>query len=177
MRIFFAIDLNKETKDILHAALHPLRSQHESIRWSKPENLHVTLQFLQEVKIEDIPDMLNHVREELSDFKEFNLKIGALELFPNVTHPKVLSLHVEPQDILTDLSIRIGKGIVTNGYDIEKRPFRGHITLAKITRPFALEQIEIPMLKNMFVKEVTLFQSEPSREGSRYTPLAIIKLF
>lgn len=178
LRIFFAIDLPKETKDILQHLLKQLQSKHkhEQIRWSKPENLHITLQFLKQVKIEDIPTMVNQVREQLTGFKHFNLEIGSFELFPHPEHPRVLSLAVEPHDILVDLSMRIGKGVLASGYEIETRPFRGHLTLAKINKPLSLEDISSVQLNPFSVSEITLFQSEPSHQGSKYTPLASIDL-
>jgi 2'-5' RNA ligase len=178
IRAFFAIDLPLETQEVIRELLEELKTKHphDSIRWSKPQNLHITLQFLAALKLEDIPTLTSLVKEEINQIKPFEIELGNLELFPNAHHPRVISMQVGPQELLADLSARIGKKILAAGYDIEKRAFRGHLTLARLRNNFSLEQITLQKLKPLSVKVIRLYQSKPSIHGSEYILLNTFNL-
>ncbi|MHB1948550.1 MAG: RNA 2',3'-cyclic phosphodiesterase [Gammaproteobacteria bacterium] len=181
LRAFFAIDLTLEIKQSIGEIIAQLQTthKHRATRWSKPQNLHITLQFLISVKPEDIDTLLNNVRAEIATFSTFELELGALELFPTKYKPRIISMNISQQEILTELAKQIGKGILATGYEIERRPFRGHLTLARlnnISKDFALPEIKLPDLQALVVKEVVLYSSEPSRQGSYYSILGKISL-
>ena len=178
LRIFFAIELPSAAQYLMQKILSQLQSQHrdESIHYSKLKNLHITLQFLKAVQLEDIPTICKNVRAELNQFQSFHLELGQLELFPTVKRPRIISLDVKPQDIINDLSHRVGRGIQAANYDIEARPFRAHLTLARITKPWPLNEIYYPTIPPIPVDEIILFRSEPSSTGSLYSVLERIRL-
>jgi 2'-5' RNA ligase len=173
IRAFFAIDLPLEIQNIFSDFINQLKIQHphDSIRWSKPQNLHITLQFLPALKLEDIPTLASLVKEELNQIKPFEIELGNLELFPNAHHPRVISMQVEPQEALADLSAGIGKKMLAAGYSIEKRTFRGHLTLARIHQPIDLSNFKIQKNMAFLAREIVLYQSNPSSNGSHYIPL------
>ncbi len=184
VRIFFAIDLPVSHKKALGSYLGQLKktSKTSAIRWTRPENLHITLHFLAEVKREDLPILIAKVREEL---KEAHLQvapsIGALQLFPNPYRPRVIVFDILPQEALQQLVIHIGRGISACHYVVETRPFRAHLTIGRIKQPHGLNlqflsECAAPVLEAIPLKEVVLFRSEPQSDGSRYTPLETISL-
>lgn len=181
LRLFFAIDLTEEVNRSLEDIIGQLQIKYKkhSIRWSKPRNLHITLQFLEAVKAEDVEKLISNVRHAIHSFEAFDLQLQEVELFPTKYRPRVISMNMDQHDILTDLAKNIGQGIVETGYEIETRPFRGHLTLARlnrIERGFLLEEIHLPKIEKIPVHEILLYKSEPSREGSKYTVLERIKL-
>ncbi len=68
VRVFFAIDISENIKEKLAVYIDSLKklSKSNQIRWSRPENLHITLQFLAEVQGEHIDAMIAHVQAELA---------------------------------------------------------------------------------------------------------------
>ena len=184
IRIFFAIDLPAETKERLSQFIGVLkkRSKSNGIRWTKPENLHITLQFLAEAKTEHITAMLEKVRQHvLGVFKVSELTFGSLHLFPNPYRPRVIVMDVNPQEALAALSGSIGEVIATFGYELEHRSFRAHLTLGRIKQPHRADLAFITEytasdIESIPVREVALFRSEPMPEGSCYTVVDRIAL-
>lgn len=181
LRAFFAIDLSPVIKESIGDVITQLQSthQHHATRWSKPQNLHITLQFLSTIRHEDIETLLENVRIEIEKFSAFKLELGELELFPTKYKPRIISLNLHQQEMLAQLSKQIGIGITATGYEIERRPFRGHLTLARlnnINKDFTLPDIKLPNLQTVTVEEVILYASEPSKQGSHYSVLGKISL-
>lgn len=177
IRIFFAIDLPQSAKEKLGEFINTLKkaSKPNSIRWTKPENLHITLQFLATVKTDDIPALVENVRARMVEvIQHSRISLGSLHLFPNPYKPRVIVLDILPQDDLVVLSRLVGDGIKATNYETEARAFRAHLTLGRIKQPQGinlgfLSDCDVPRLDKIEVSEVVLFRSEPQMEGSRYT--------
>lgn len=184
IRIFFAIDLPEQIKKQLEDVIALLKKNAKShgIRWIKPENLHITLQFLPQVYSEHLPLLIQHVQSNIAHFNQImKLTIGSLQLFPSPYRPRVIVLSITPQDNLVKLSELIGAGIQNLNYEIEKRPFRAHLTLGRIKYTqdvdlTFLSQLNIPEISTIEIKEVILFRSEPQPDGSKYTVLERVTL-
>ncbi|MBX3708490.1 MAG: RNA 2',3'-cyclic phosphodiesterase [Gammaproteobacteria bacterium] len=184
IRVFFAIDLSESIKEKLGSFISILKKKSRSygIRWAKPENLHITLQFLPEVKMEHLPVLNEKVRAEINEAAKIsNLALGSLHLFPSPYRPRVIVLDIIPQDELVILSGRIGEGIKAANYEIENRPFRAHLTLGRIKQPQEmnlsfLSECKAPEVEKIDVSEIVLFRSEPQPEGSKYTVMEKITL-
>ncbi|TAK75909.1 MAG: RNA 2',3'-cyclic phosphodiesterase [Gammaproteobacteria bacterium] len=184
IRIFFAIDLPASAKKKVGHFINMLKKQSKShaIRWTKPENLHITLQFLPEVKVEHIAMLKERVRAKMTaNQQKIKWGLGSLHLFPNPYRPRVIVLDITPQDQLAELSGLIGEGIVDGHYEIENRPFRAHLTLGRIKQPQGLSlnflsELKAPSLEEMEMEEIMLFRSEPQPDGSKYTVLDKVKV-
>ena len=179
IRIFFAIELPPFAKEALGCYIAALKKKSKSnhIRWTKPENLHLTLQFLPEVRTEHLTTLIENVRKKIEgSIKNSTITFGALHLFPNPYRPRVIVLEIEQQDYLANISQLMGEGIKASHYDIENRPFRAHLTLGRIKQPRGvdlsfLSMASKPEMGEMEIKEAILFRSEPQPEGSKYTVL------
>lgn len=184
VRVFFAVDLPVSVKDALGKYISALkkRSKSNSIRWTKPENLHITLQFLAEVKSEHVASLIKNVRKELDrELPLVSLRFGSVQLFPSPFRPRVIVLEIGPQDQLSEIANLIGRGILSTGYDIETRPFRAHMTLGRIKHPHGLNlsflsELSHSGVENIEISEVALFRSQPQEEGSMYTVLERMEL-
>jgi RNA 2',3'-cyclic 3'-phosphodiesterase len=184
IRIFFAIDLPPKAKEKIGSYISVLKKKSKShaIRWTKPENLHITLQFLAEVKTEHLKKLIENVRAHMADaIKHSAMTVGSVKLFPNPYRPRVIVLEMMPQEALTNLSTLIGHGIKASDYEVESRPFRGHLTLGRIKHAQGvnlsfLSELPIPDVEVIEVNEVLIYRSEPQPEGSKYTVLEKIEL-
>ena len=60
IRIFFAVELSLDIKQKLAGLITILKkkSKTNAIRWTMPENLHITLQFLKEVRSEHLEQLI-----------------------------------------------------------------------------------------------------------------------
>lgn len=183
-RVFFAIDLPLETKDRVgkYISLLKKKSKSHGIRWTRPENLHITLQFLAKIKGEHIPPLIANVKQAVKDtIKTSSFKLGKIHLFPNPYRPRVIVLEISSQDDIAKLAEAIGFGISNTHYPVEERPFRGHLTIGRLKQPHGLNlqflnEVDLPIFDEIVLNEVILFQSEPQPEGSKYTVLEKIQL-
>lgn len=178
IRIFFAVDLPKSTKETIGKFISTLKqkSKTRAIRWTKFENLHITLQFLAEAKSEHLPQIIENVRTQIKDHRCSKLTLGSLHLFPNPHRPRVIVLDITPQENLAILSELIGKGITASNYQIDSRPFRAHLTLGRIKQPLGvnlqfLSEVASLAPEQIEVNEIILFRSEPQPQGSQYSAL------
>lgn len=179
IRIFFAIDLPDTTKEKIaeFIALLKRKSKTNAIRWTKTDNLHITLQFLAEVRTEHLPMLINNVKSELRTVrKNIQFNFGALKLFPHPYRPRVIVLDITPQAELTMLAHKIGAGILHSAYPTHERPFHGHLTIGRIKHTGVnlsfLADAELPALGKINIEAVILFRSEPQSDGSKYSVLA-----
>lgn len=184
IRIFFAIDPPASIKEQIGDYISQLKkkSRSHAIRWTRSENLHITLQFLAEVKTEHVDKMLKQVRSEIEEsLGSLTIQIEKVHLFPTPFRPRVIVLDVSPQETLADLSALIGKGIMACDYEIESRPFRAHLTIGRIKHPQGvqlafLQDVPIPAIRTIPVEEVVLYRSEPQPEGSKYSVIDRVPL-
>lgn len=184
IRIFFAIDLSEPVKERIAGLITTLKkaSKTHGIRWTRPENLHITLQFLAEMHTEHLPKLMDNVRTRIeATMKRSQFRIGGLQLFPNPYRPRVIVLNVLQQESLLQLSELIGEAIKASEYPIESRPFRAHLTLGRIKQPQGmslsfLEDCSPPEFEAIDVEEVILFRSEPHSDGSKYSVLERVAL-
>jgi 2'-5' RNA ligase len=65
------------------------------------------------------------------------------------------------------------------GFEPDARPFRPHLTIARLRRPAAvgdvLDRIELPPLR-FDARELVLYRSHLSQQGARYEALARLPL-
>lgn len=184
IRIFFAIDLPGPVKKEVGSFISMLKKKSHShgIRWTKRENLHITLQFLAEAKAEHIPSLVENVKMMIKGMTTIsNLIVGHVHLFPNPYRPRVMVLDIAPQAELIILANKIGEGIKITQYEIESRPFRAHLTLGRIKQPQGMDlsflaECEVPDFEEIEVSEIVLFRSEPQPEGSKYTVMERLTL-
>lgn len=183
IRVFFALDLPPNIKEIIAKILSQLqKNNHPStiLRYTQLNNLHLTLQFLAKIKADDLSSLISHVRKQLQNLPTFEMQLqNNIEYFPSLQNPKVISLSIESNSALLFLVKKIGEGIIETGYDIEQRIFRAHLTLARVKHTEKLchlGDIIMPMIPPIVVREVILYHSEPTREGSNYIALEKISL-
>jgi len=184
IRIFFAIEMPSPIKESINDFIHTLkkRAKSNAVRWTKPENLHITLQFLAEVNTNHLNDLIKAVRDHIENQSlSTSIKFGAPHLFPNPYRPRVIVLQISAEKALARLADLIGQGIKNSHYEIDSRPFRAHLTLGRIKQPQGLNlnflsEFHSPILDEMTVNEIVLFRSEPDNNGSRYTVIERLKL-
>lgn len=182
MRVFFAIPLPASAKPALADIIAILKKSipSDTIRWSMLENLHITLQFLNPVQLINLPALIAGAHGALEHSKAFELEYGKLELFPAVHSPKFISLDVNSAVSLTKLANTMAELTSNQGYPLDTRPFRGHITLGRLGHTHVnqtqLDQLDIPPIPPSLITNICLYESKPTHQGSHYLPLATFAL-
>ncbi len=136
-RLFIAINLPDDLHKALESTQRHLQRKLAAypLRWARPEGIHLTLKFLGDTdpgRIADIAAALNQVATKHAPFE---LPVGGLGVFPNLGRPNVLWAGVKDEaHRLRHLAADVDKEMAKLGWRREKRPFNGHLTLARVKK-------------------------------------------
>ncbi|ABX04279.1 MAG TPA: RNA 2',3'-cyclic phosphodiesterase [Herpetosiphon sp.] len=142
-RCFMALDLPEPIQAQLLAIQAELQQLGLPIRWSKPENLHLTLQFLGNLAVELLPDLQTKLNHALTQQTAPTLNCNTWGYFPNASQPQVVWAGFEqwPNDLLQLQQAVVGCSSHI-GIIAETRPWHPHITLGYSKERLTKHQIE-----------------------------------
>ncbi len=178
-RIFIGIPLSEELQSEA-VNLSKRRAPLNSLRWVKPEFLHITLiQPWQSKAIEDVVGKLKQIQA-----RAFPIFFNAINYGPNQREPRLLWATGKTPEEIINLSQNIKtslKGLVDipfgrTGY--QPREFLLHATLARVRggQEKKLPDMAMPIAWRMQAREFVLYESVLKPEGAHYTPLASFAL-
>jgi 2'-5' RNA ligase len=189
VRAFIAIELPKVTREAL--AEVQARLEHHaprgSVRWVKPDNIHLTLKFLGQVPTAQIDAISLALKRAVSGMHVFPFEVMNSGCFPDALRPRVIWVGVdEPTGALHALQRAVETAIAPLGYPTEARAFQPHLTLGRTARdvkPIDLHKLgelvtatRVGLLGHVHADELVLFQSDLTPGGSMYTALARVPL-
>lgn len=155
----------------------------ESVKWTDPLNIHVTLAFLGGTPDEKIEIADKMLREKCSGSGSFGIVLRGFGVFKNLSDPKVLWAGIDQSEKLIALQESIAGGLKDSGINFDNKPFSPHLTIARIKHIADKDNLKVLLLKyhsteiqQVTVSEVTLFESVLSQEGPKYNALAVHKL-
>ncbi|HLF25809.1 MAG TPA: RNA 2',3'-cyclic phosphodiesterase [Anaerolineae bacterium] len=189
IRAFIAIELPRVTRDALGEVQARL-SHHAppgSVRWVKPDNVHLTLKFLGQVPTAQLDSITLALKRAVSGLRVFPFEVMSVGCFPDAQKPRVIWVGVdEPTGALHALQRAIESATAPLGYPTEPRAFQPHLTLGRTARdvkPIDLHRLgelvkstKVGLLGHVHADEILLFQSDLAPGGSVYTVLARIPL-
>jgi len=183
MRIFIAANPGEHFRYLLATQLDAWRLQ-LGISWSRPQTWHLTLDFLGEVPSAKLDALTAALRAEAADFHPIAVQPQDLDAFPNLRRPRVLFLHMESGGALEKLATGIRHRVdeVLPDGEQDRKPFRAHLTIARIKRPLPasqlrlLPQIQFVPWETLTIDKIQLVKSELRPEGARHTDLAVFPL-
>jgi len=133
MRAFIAIELPGEVKATLQSLGQRLRRAKVSASWVKPERMHLTLRFLGDIPEADVVRVGSLLEEHCTPLSPFTLSVANAGVFPSAKHPRVVWAGVSPREGELLKVQRIAEDAAqATGLKPERRPFRPHLTLARI---------------------------------------------
>ncbi len=180
---FFAVSLPEETKQELDKACLSLKDTLPFKRWVHPEDYHITLAFLGSALEERLATAKSLVEISLKEEKSFPLHIHQLGVFGKADEPRIFWADTLKENRLMTIRDKVYTSCIQAGFQLEERPFKPHITLArkwagntsfhpnllKINNPFK----ETPL--SFEANEVVLYQTHLEREP-KYEKMAIFPL-
>lgn len=131
-RVFVALRIGQEVADALSDWSASIREKYNFRKWTHPQDLHITIQFLGDVWVEEIEKIKQSLFQVTEQTQSFSLQIGSLDTFGLIEAPKVWWVHPEGDlQSLHHLQHKIGHAFTDLGYTLENRPYRPHITIAR----------------------------------------------
>jgi 2'-5' RNA ligase len=183
VRLFVAVEIDPRVAHALTDFGATLRRKARAlapaarIGWVSPEQLHVTSRFIGEVNDEKAASIAGALLQELA-VQPFDLVMQGAGAFPERGAPRVLWAGIAAgREGLVAVEAEISTRLVECGVEREDRPYRPHVTLARVREPAGLRSAALfeTLADRRFgtsrVEAITLFQSRTSPKGAVYTPL------
>ena len=186
LRTFLAIDLPSVLHSAIGQNIRAVQRELPGLSWSKTENLHINLKFLGETTESQIDQIRRAVEPAVSHVSPFVIELKGFGVFPDHRSPRVLWIGLGGAlDSLTALADCVGRAVVPLGFPQEDRPFRPHLTVARVKKDHrevgrvlgALGVLTDPFpCGPLPVDRVTLFKSDLRQTGPIYTKLWDVSL-
>ena len=182
-RIFIAINLPEDIKKNL--VDYQTKWPELPIRWTKKDNLHITLMFLGYLSDEELLEVLKSTKETVSKHQPFFINLKKIIYGPpKKLPPRMIWAEGEKSKELGKLqkdlenSLLSSEALAKEDLTIEARPYAPHITLGRIKawefrkiepeeRPEVNEEINL----NFEVNSIEVMESELKRGGPNYAML------
>ncbi len=190
LRLFIAVNLDEELLAAMTALQNQLkrRLSNYPLRWSRAQGIHLTLKFLGDTDPARVPDLHAALLTVVQEQASFALRVAGLGCFPNMRRPSVLWVGVQdPEKRLQRLAAMVDTAVAELGWPPEKRPFTGHLTLARVSRSAnaytrrdlgaALARMPQPASLGMCrVDAIHIMRSQLHPQGAIYTRLHSLPL-
>jgi 2'-5' RNA ligase len=184
LRLFVAIPVPGAIKEKLGAIQRELRKRlaKASVRWTPPEQIHLTLRFFGAVTLEHLPQLQTALTNACAGSSPLQLQASGLGAFPPKRALRVVWAGV--QDLSNQLAL-LQKSIETATADFGERPeprdFSAHLTLARVKeipraeeralREFIADQTH-HLCREWSVTEIDLLKSQLGPSGARHSVVA-----
>ena len=162
-----------------------LQATGANVRWVKPEHLHLTLKFLGDVDLRDIPEVCAAMKRAAAHTPPFTLRMVGAGAFPRPSQPRTVWIGAdEGTEEIAVLHERIEIALAELGFRREHRRFRPHLTIGRVrSADRGIEELASLLAENhdfvagvVDVDEVVAFSSELERGGPVHEPLATAPL-
>ena len=180
MRLFVGLPLPDEIRERLGEVVRHWRGQAPHLKWVHPSLYHLTLQFLGETDPARVLELCAAL-DGLAANPAFSLRPGSLITLPRGPRTRVLALGLaEGAEVLAGLAAAVQEATKPLGFESERRPFRAHLTLARVRRGDSLdldpERLELPILQAFKAQSFHLYESKLRPEGPLYRSIREIRL-
>lgn len=180
VRCFIAIPLPQTTRTEIGHLQTRLRPALHEVRWTDPDNLHLTLRFLGE-QAEDSLEKLGALMLSVgASSDDFLLTFSGIGAFPSWHRGRIVWLGIQPPELVSQLHRKLSEGLQHLGIPKEPRPFHPHLTLGRCRRPTALPPLPDPLLGQTVaacrVDRLVLYRSHLTSHGARHTEISSVRL-
>lgn len=184
IRAFIAVELPQSVKEGLGLIQRAMRSEGAEAKWVRPESIHLTLKFLGNISADKVSDIRGAIEEACRGAAPMEVRVFGTGAFPNERRPRVIWVGLEePTGGLASLQQRLEAALKPLGFEPEGRPFKAHLTLARVKSPRsagsiarALDAQKEADLGKITVDKVVLYQSTLRPTGAVYKALEEVAL-
>jgi len=184
LRTFIAVSLSPSVLSSIEKWMRTLQSNVEGVHWVESQNLHVTLKFLGDVPLNDLPPLIRAVTQTVGQADSFDVTFQGFGVFPHRESPKTIWVGCkEGAEELGQLAAKIDACLLPLGYPKETRRFSPHLTLGRVKKPTQhsplmpmLDEQQNRLFGSCSISEVQIFSSELTKRGPLYDELAVIAL-
>lgn len=188
VRAFVAVKMAPQAEEELARLQQRLarRVPDRAVKWSRTDQIHLTLKFLGNVTRDRIPGLQASAREACRVTGPFRLRLSAPGTFPNPRRPRVIWAGLSGDlDRLRRLQVAVDGACEGFGAHRESREFHPHLTLGRVAKGAerqgsaiaeALASVGPYPTSEWMVREIFLVRSHLGSQGATYEDLAVFPL-
>lgn len=173
MRAFLAVEIPEDVRQALSDVIRHLRGEALGVKWVRPEQIHLTLEFFADLPPESLPELEEAVSEAVAAFTPAPLRVRGVGAFRSGGKIRVLWAGMEdPEGRLAALAGGLRRALLARGISGDDKPFRPHLTLGRLREPSrnpalerALSALEAFEAGPFVPQSLTLFESTLTPEG------------
>ncbi len=178
-RLFIAINLPDNIKNVIEKSLSNLPKLAGEIRFLSRKNWHLTISFLGYQPDEAIGPILESIKETVKNFPAPTIKFEKVIWAPPDKPARMIWLtgSKETSELIGEIKNYLEDSLVKNGvrFRIENRPYNAHLTLARfnLAKPDLLKEVKLPNIENLSFEagSLDLMESHLKRIGAEYEVL------
>lgn len=180
LRTFIAVETSSEVHTKAQQLIKELARIPAKVKWVEPHNLHLTLKFLGEIDLLDMPRICEAMTRATADLPPFDLESFGAGAFPNLHSPRTIWIGARfGSEEMVELHDRLDAELAPLGFRSEQRRFRPHLTIGRVRNsPDGIDELGDLLAKHRDfaggatdVAEIVLFSSELGRDGPTYEAL------
>lgn len=184
MRLFIAVNIPKKQRTRIYRAAKTLREGEMPVSWIDPDDFHITLKFLGQVRREQVPAIEEAIAKVASSTPGFLTALSGFGAFPTIRRPRVIWIGVGANPELRCLKQDLEWALGDVGFSAETRAFHPHVTLGRADeaggagafRGLDTRMAELQFEGDIKVHTLDLMRSQLSRSGPTYSVVSSMKL-
>ena len=184
MRLTIGLNFPKKQRASIHRSCRALREEGLPVRWLEPDDFHVTMKFLGEIRRDQVASIEERVAKVAAATKSFTTEFAGFGAFPTIRRPEVLWLGVSANAELRCLKQDLEWNLGDLGFGAETRSFHPHVTLGRadgsggagVFRALDTVMAGLDYDAELKVHSVDIIRSRLTPEGIRYKVISSSRL-
>lgn len=173
IRVFIAIELPPDVKREMERvrALLAQSLPEQAVRWVQPDKMHLTLCFLGDTAVSQLPLISQRLDECAAQYAPFTLLLDGLGCFPNRQRPRVIWVGLKGEQV-ERLQVAVETAVAQPGTPKDNKPFRAHLTCGRVKEGYKLANTHWQVVVKpvaMTVSAIHLIESQLRPSGPIYT--------
>jgi len=175
IRAFFAIEVPDGLRGWINGeVIVPLSKLPAKIKWVKPGNIHLTMRFLGEITFDQLGDVIQLTRKNISSISRISITMNKIGTFGGRT-PRIIWIGVDGElKKLSTIHNQIENACRKAGLGPDDKEFSPHITIGRVKSPAhtarllaKIKKIQMRSLEYI-ANELVLFKSTLTPDGPIY---------
>jgi 2'-5' RNA ligase len=183
-RTFIALEMHEEQQRHLAEVIGRVAKHLPGVHWVNAASIHLTLAFLGELDDIRLAEAIRVTEVAAQQARSFSYRLSRIGVFGSVHRPRVIWMGIdESSGALLYLHRILNRELERSGFEVDRRPFSPHLTLARVKNPLLpaeMQQLQhILMGKQQDIvsaqeyptRQVYVMKSELLKTGAHYTCL------
>jgi len=176
---FLASPLPRQLQESIRVIQSELQASIAGARWTRPENLHLTLHFFGEIEQETLEKLKVSVLSVKDCQRPFQVEVKGLGAFPDPYRPRVIWLGLEQRDQIEQLHRATEQCLRHAGFTPGSRPYSPHLTIGrllggKLDLTELFSSMQHKTIEPLTVDRLILYESRLRPEGAQHIPLLTV---